>query len=253
MNKILIYCLATSLVANAFFVFDSEAAKAEVVEVKPTVVPELKAAVPAEVDDKELNRLRAKVKSLNASLEAKNDLVAQLEEQLKAKPKVQYVSKNDWGKNFAERMKMLKEENPEEYERIKKKIEKMKQRFQEGTKTRSEFFAGFNLEGLDEKQQKAISELQEKMARIDELNERMQDGDFENQGELQMEIWNEMKGTRQLMDTARDVALDDLAKDIGYDDESSSEFTDYVDYIYDMTSFRGMFGGKGARGAGPKK
>lgn len=248
MNKILIYCLAASLVANAFFVFEKEAPKAEVVkETKPVVIPELKAVKTVQSDDRELKLLRAKVKSLNASLEAKNDLVAELEQQLKEKPKMQ-DSKRDWGANFSERMKTLKEENPEEYQRMKEKVEKMKEHFEKGTKSRSEFYAGFNLEGLGEKQQKAMTELKEKLARIDELNERMQDGDFENQADLQMEIWSEMRGTRELMNTARDIALDNLAKDIGYDEDSSSEFTDYVDYIYDMTSFRGMFRGKGDRG-----
>ena len=60
---------------------------------------------------------------------------------------------------------------------------------------------------------------------------------------LRTEMFGNFRNMRDLMDTERDYALQDLGKSMGYGEEDTATFKAYVNQVYNMTSMRALFGG----------
>ncbi len=250
MSKILGSCLAVSLIGNILLVINGSDEVVNVTTPEPVKAVEKKAVVEdAVTDDQEWKLMKTKIVSLTESLAVKNEMLDKLQAQLKEQQGQASARLGRGGSSFAERMKKLAEENPEAYKQMQERMAAMRERMRKGTVSRAEFFKGLNTDSLNEKQQAALKGLQDKMARIDEINAKMADAPPEEQAELQREVFMEMRGTREMMTTARDAALDSLASEIGYEGDAADQFTDYIDYIYDMTNLRSLFRGRGGRGS----
>lgn len=244
MNKILGGCLAASVIGNIMFALSGNSDVVQKETSKPVSVDKVVVSKDMTTDDKEWKLMKAKIASLMSSLSEKNDQI----DQLLAKQQDTVNKKSEPRMSHSDRMEKLKIENPDEYKKIQDRMNSMRDRIAKGTASRSEFFNGLDSSRLDEKQQESLKALQEKMVRIDELNKKLADATPEEQSELRGEFFAEMRGTRELMDSARNTALDNLAQDIGYEGEEATQFREYLDYVNEMTSLRSMFGGKGGGG-----
>lgn len=143
----------------------------------------------------------------------------------------------------AEFMERLRRENPERFEEIQTRIRERNLRRAEGIEAQNRLFATVDVKTLREQELENHTLLLEKLGRIDELNQLIQDPELEDQrGELYRELREQTRGTRELLETERKILLKQFAVDLGYKPEEAGEFSDYIDQVYDTTSSRTIFG-----------
>ena len=153
---------------------------------------------------------------------------------------------------FEAEMEKLKTTDPAkyaEYQKRQEEREKRREEFAERRKTaeanRDDFFANVNIAYLSEDERKNLDTFVEKYQELRSLFENREDGvevDHDKARELGMSV---MMMSGQI----RDSLLTATAKEMGFTDTESSQFTDVIKQIYGATSLEGP-GGHGPRGPG---
>lgn len=186
-------------------------------------------------NDSELNRLKLQNQALNDQLKA-------LRNQLNApKPEEPQVAVNQppRGEDFQTRMERLREEDPERYDRIQEFRRNFANRVTDSMDMRGDFFAQLDTSKMNERQLKDHQETQERMAKIKGLMEAQAAGEEIDRRELR----NEMMQLQGNLVHQRDLAVSQLAESMGYQGEEAQQFSEYISYLYKMTSMESLFGG----------
>ena len=68
-----------------------------------------------------------------------------------------------------------------------------------------------------------------------------EDPDGEDVPDLRRELFGNMKALGGILETERETALQEMGRSLGYAEEEASQFSDYVKYVYDMTSMRSIW------------
>lgn len=144
--------------------------------------------------------------------------------------------------NMRERMERLKEENPEEYERMQTRLNEFQKQREEQNARRELFFKNLDVSKLSKDQRRTVSEYQELLAANEEMaNSMWQGGESANF----QEMMEQGRAIREMSETVREILLQNLGNQAGIGGENLSS---NVQEILDMTSIGGMGRFMGGRG-----
>ena len=156
-----------------------------------------------------------------------------------------------------EYLEKLKATDPEQYEKAMKDEENRRQWFQAASQRfgsriadQHQFLAELNTAAMSDEQQTQHEKLIDTVSKMNELSEKIAaTEDATERGNLERQRFDMARSAREGFDSARDAALADLGRRLGYDDTEAKQLADYVKRVYDMTSM-GRMGG-GGRGGVP--
>ena len=180
------------------------------------------------------------IANLERPLDLRDEELQQLKKQLDGLPQpaagvstAENEARPRRGWNLQERMERLKEENPEEFERMQIRMNEFQKRREEQAAGRELFFKNLDVTKLNDDQRRLLSEYQELLANNEQmLNNLWQNGQPPNFQEMmeQGRVLREMSGN------VRDIMLQNLGNHRGTSGESLSSS---VQEILDMTSTGG--------------
>ena len=152
-------------------------------------------------------------------------------------------------------MTQLKQDDPEEYARIQQQRQDFQQRATEHVGGQVAFFAELNTDGLPQEyidnHVALVAKLNEFQQRINAINT---DPASAEGGVSPRELFGSVRELAPMLDMEREVVLNDFAIELGYTPDDASSFVEYIDYVNEMTSPRGImrnlggFGGRGGPG-----
>ncbi len=218
---------------------------------KPVVAPtqELKTEKPAQGDEKnlaDLIALKKKLSDKNSDLENLKKENASLQERLKQQPR------GAWGDGGhgpgpggrADFFERLRTEDPERYKQIQQHVSEMTQRVETAANEQQAFLGKLDTSKMSEEQLANHNKILDMVKRNAEIAAQLnQDPASKDADTLRTEMFGNFRNMRDLMDTERDYALQDLGKSMGYGEEDTATFKAYVNQVYNMTSMRALFGG----------
>lgn len=144
--------------------------------------------------------------------------------------------------NMRERMERLKEENPEEYERIQNRMSEFQKYREEQSARRELFFKNLDVSKLSREQRTIVSEYQELLTASEETaNSLWQGGERPNF----QEMMEQRRTLQEMSESVRKILFENLGNQTGISGENLSS---KIQEILDMTSMgdTGRFmGGRG--------
>ncbi|MFA6929408.1 MAG: hypothetical protein WCT05_03700, partial [Lentisphaeria bacterium] len=177
------------------------------------------------------------IANLEKLLELREEELVQLKKQLEhsSQPAAgisaqENASSRRRGGNMQERIERLKEENPEEYERIQNRMAEFRKSREEQIDQRELFFKNLDLAQLSNEQRSTLTEYQDLLTRNDEVLNTL--GQGEQPADFQ-EIMEQSRALHEMSETVRDILLQNLGKQIGTGGEVLS---DNVKEILQITS-----------------
>lgn len=153
-------------------------------------------------------------------------------------------------------MERLRTEDPERYAEIRERMRSLTEQMNNATNKRSEFIAGLDPKLVKAEDQENLAKLQDGMKRMAELTAQMQEAQTKGTDldpTVRREMWELSRELQPLMGVARTAALTDLALQLGYKQDSASEFVEYVNELVEQTSLMGGMGRGGWGGGGPNR
>ncbi len=144
----------------------------------------------------------------------------------------------------AERMQAWRErmqqQDPEGYERRRQQGREMMGVVAENTRDRLQFMQSIPTEGLSPDYLENHHALLERLAFFDGVMQQIAENpDNPDNRELLPAIFANMRGVDEMLNMQRDILLDDLARDIGYEGEEAGHFIEAVNLITEMTTLPG--------------
>lgn len=157
--------------------------------------------------------------------------------------------------SFRENLERMKAEHPEEFERMRQRMQSWRQRRAERSASRVAFLTSIDTSGMSAEAKKNHEDLVGLIRRQDELEAEMHREDLSD--EERGKLFEEMRETgRQLgrrSHAERDALLEATARSLGLQGEDAADMTATIKEIYEATD--GGFGGRrgghdGGRGPG---
>ncbi len=177
---------------------------------------------------------RARIASLQSDSE---------DEETKQKPRLETERRNS-REGYMER---LKQENPERYAEMQKRREEFQAKIQHGTAERAMYMLDVDTSRMTEEQLQKHEQLVETLGvtlrKMDELPNLEGDAARDARHEFHENIGK----ISELFKSEREYLLLETARELGYSEGDASGFSEYIEKIYNMTSVRGMFPGRGRR------
>jgi len=169
--------------------------------------------------DAEIARLNARVAELEAAAAERESRRQSMAERMKQR---------------AERMKA---QNPEEYERRKKEGQERLDSIAKLTHDRLEFMKSIPVEGLTPEYLQNHLAVLERLEFFNSAMSRMAaNPDGDTMRELMPQVFMNLRGMDEMLAMQREVLLSDLARDLGYEEQKTSEFVSAVNYITEATT-----------------
>lgn len=181
------------------------------------------------------------IANLEKLLDFREEELQQLKKQLDGQPRTTSNSPSARqeeppprrGGNMQERMERLKEENPEEYERMQTRMNEFLKRREEQNARRELFFKNLDVSKLSSEQRQTISKYMELLVANEErTNNLWQGGDRANF----QEMMEQGRALREMSENVRDILLQNLGNQVGVGGETLSN---NVRDILEMTSMGG--------------
>ena len=200
-----------------------------------------------EPDAAVIDGMQTRVAELERKLEQRDQLVLELQEQLRQhesgeKNLRERVETRKWAERTRQRMEILRERKPEEYERAMAKQEAANARLAADLKDRMDLFTSVDRDGLSSEYHENHNAL---LVRMRELSERLQTSNMDpasnDAWQTGRSMFKEFGDIGKMMNKERDILLNDFAFDLGFSDEDATLFVDYMVYVNDMTSPRAFF------------
>lgn len=233
--------------------------KSEITE-KSQVVPAtstqtVKTEQPTQPNEKNLSELKALKKKLsdkNTDLENLKKENAALQEKLKQEPRGRWNADNrggpGGGADFFER---LRKEDPERYKQMRQHVNEMTQRVETAAVEQQTFLGALDTAKMNEEQLQNHNKILDMVKKNAEIAAKInQDPESKDADALRQEMFGNFREMRGLLDSERAYALQDLGRSMGYGEQDTATFTEYVNQVYNMTSMRALFGGGGGHGDG---
>ncbi len=189
--------------------------------------------------EKELAAMETEQAAVEKSLQAEEE--AQVAE--KNDPKKIERNPTDW---FKDRLKRMKEEDPERYAEVQKRGTEMREKATRNMSDLRLFFDGLNLEALPEELATNHVDLMSRLEGLQEtINKIDSNPDQENVFNLSREMFHQVRDLRPMLDMERDALLKDMADNLGLSAEESDEVVNYIGMVNELTSTRSLMGGGG--------
>jgi len=200
----------------------------------------------------ERERLLKEVAALKSELARKNAEIAKLSSEKSGTPVAAQAPDPRGGPgrggDFMERMK---KEDPQRYEEMRTRLNDMVKHIQDKSNDQESFFASIDTSVMDETQFENHNKLVEMLKNNAELAAKINaDPDSEEANQLRREMFSNFRDMRELFDSERNAALNSFGKSLGYNESDAKAFTEYINYLNNMTSIRSYFGGGGFWGGG---
>jgi len=147
----------------------------------------------------------------------------------------------------------LRESDPQRYAEIRERMRNLNERMNSAMGHQQEFLSALATDQMSEDQAASHEAFLELLARNREILGLMEvNPETENAGELRRELRENMRQVGELLGVEREIALQAMARDLGYEGEAIPQFQQYVESILDMTSVRSLWSGRSGRGGGPR-
>lgn len=242
--------LAATLEESAM-IADSKPSKEESKEIPPAtaegpVAVSSPVQVKTESDESwmRVNELTAELDNARAEISRHEAKIAELEGQLAGVNQPKERKRDSW----SERVERMKQENPERYEAIQKARKDFQDRMEGAIADKSAFLVNIDTSTMSEED---LENHQELLARIAEGWDMMKQVQSDGiSGRDQMEAMRDnYSAIRKLYAKERDIVLRQVGESMGYDKEGASDFSTYMQEVFEKTSPRMSFGGmRGASG-----
>ena len=198
------------------------------------------------------SNLQARASGLESELANARSMIVQLQTQ----PKVEEVKAAEPEKEpeqprrrgFEDYMERLKKEDPERYAEMQKRREDFRTRMTHGTAERATFVLDIDTSRMSEEQLANHEKLVETLGSSLKAMEDMPNLEGDAAREVRTLLHDNMHTVSDLYKSERAFMLQETARELGYADDEVEDFSQYIQKIYDMTSMRGMFTGRGGRG-----
>lgn len=153
---------------------------------------------------------------------------------------------------FSERMAQMQLEDPEGYAEMIARREEFQQRIKYEMAERASLLVDMDTAGMTEEELAAHGELVDRMGKIFELTEAMQNPEGGSNREVMHELSKNIHEARPLMEQQRTVILRQMGDSMGLNQQESQNLATYVENIYSATSLKmpGGSHGKGGKGGG---
>lgn len=194
-----------------------------------TIAPTLPASIPISdagladtaiaERDAEIARLQARIAELEAAAAERESHRASMAERMQ------------------QRMERMKTENPEEYEKRRQEGQERLQNMAAVTNERLEFMKAVPVEGLTpEYLQNHLAVLERLEFFNSAMSQLVEDPEGPAARALMPQIFMNLRGMDEMLAMEREVLLNDLARDLGYEDHKASEFVTAINYITEATT-----------------
>ena len=205
---------------------------------------------------------------LLARLAAKEDEIATLRGQIAGQDETRQGSEDappavrDRPPGRQDWMERLREEDPEEFERIQEERNQRREQMEQRASDQVEFINSIPTNALTGEYLENHFALVERIEFLTEARARIADDpDSEESRELRGEMREQFRDLRDMMEIEREALVADLASGMGLEGDEVAEFIDYLSYLNEMTSLSfgrrgGGFGGGpggGGRGGGDRR
>lgn len=149
----------------------------------------------------------------------------------------------------------LREDNPEEYDRIQRERRERREELASMTRERVEFIKSIPIDGLAQEYRDNHTAL---VARLEFFNQAAEqiaaEPDAQLSRELRGQLFENMRGMGDMLRMERDVLLTDLANEAGFKGDAARDFVESVHYIHEVTTPPGLsmlgFGRRGGSSRG---
>ncbi len=142
--------------------------------------------------------------------------------------------------NFWQRMENLKETDPERYAEMQKRREEFQTHVQDRFADQSSFLLNLDASTMSAESAKNHEQLIALLAENWDLFNKMQDPNTEDRRAL-VERMREIRGSMDdMLRIEREMVLQNYGAHMGCSNAEAKEFSETIQYIFDMTSARGM-------------
>ena len=192
------------------------------------------------------------IEALQVELYDVKQLLAQREEQLaklQAEEKERDARRRDRSQDWRERMERMREEEPERFAEMEQRREEARVRMVQAVSDRSQFLADLDTQGMSEDERQVHAELITRIGVTEAMIDKIQ-----TQGRPSREDFEVLRDNYRVLDelyqVERDYVLRQVGASMGYEGSESSEFSTYMQDIFDLTSPPRPTGGMSGRGRG---
>ena len=185
--------------------------------------------------------LQKKLERVYAEVVEKNRMITELrkaEEGVKKQDRPPRDRRN----RGMDRLEELKKSDPERYKQIRERMQSFTRRMGTAIADQEAFLTKMDLAGMSSEQAENHDHVLELLQITRELTSKInEDPDGEDVPELRRELFTNMKALGGVLETEREMALQEMGRSLGYAEEEARQFSDYVKYVYDMTSMRSLW------------
>ena len=195
-------------------------------------------------DEASLKALKKRIRELEAQLRTSAEKAERTEEALQAKVKEGEVRRGP--RNFREHLERLKKENPERYVSMTNRMARHRSERLDRAQRKLDFLSSVDTSRMSASARKTHDELQDLIARREELEERMHDEELseESRGELISEMRSLDEQIRSNNKDERSNLLKAAAKELGFSGDDAEAVSETVQEIIRATEDGGFGGGR---------
>ncbi len=182
--------------------------------------------------DETTKALRARIRELEEALSAATAKTEMIEKNVDA------PNNSPPRMNWRERIEKMRRENPEEFARMEERRKNFMQQLAERAQSKIDFLAAVDTSRMSEKAKEIHAELQELIAKREELGTKMFSPEMSD--EERRQLFQEMRETdraiRERNGHVRETLLQQTAEALGFSGDDVAEIVETIDGIYEATS-----------------
>ena len=196
------------------------------------------------VEDKKVpESYRSEIQKLQLQLTERDLRITELAEQVKNFEE-EVESRARRQRLRQEEMAKLKEEDPERYKEIQDRRAEFRERLRTHAGDQYTFLEAVDISKWPVEWQENHVELLATVAMINEAINNAEEGGSDERN-TRREMFTQLRESREMFAAEQDMLLYDAAQQMGFDEDGSWEFVDYIQTINNVASPRGLFRSRG--------
>lgn len=204
------------------------------IDAVPTTQPQLSAENTPE-SSAQLEQLQAEIDTLKEALgNAEQQLVIYQKNENEAQQEQPQTPERE---SYADRMARLKDEDPEEYQRIVDERRERQEALQYNLAERTAIFLDMDTSFMNPEELANHEQLVDKMATVFELTQQFEDPENTPNRANMREMWSAIGEARPLMERQRITLFEKTFRDqIGMSNEEAADMAAYIEHLNEATS-----------------
>ena len=158
--------------------------------------------------------------------------------------------REDRRRDWREREAKLKEEDPERYAAVQKQREEFRGRMAQAVSDKVKFLMELDASAMTPEEKAGHDELVRRIEESWTVVEQIQEAGFPD-AEARAKLRENFGRIGELYDAERDYVLRQVGADLGYDEADASQFSAYMQRVYELTTPRPPRGAMGGRSRPP--